>query len=92
MATCLVCVQVRHVPKHCTKGTDNVHIPMQDVFFYGDITGDDLSCRSIATEAAKKEVQRTVLGVVQPGDTLPVPYGWQRAGMQMLHCVAGILS
>ena len=37
-------------------------------------------CRSIATEAAKKEVQRTVLGVVQPGDTIPVPYGWQRAG------------
>lgn len=36
--------------------------------------------RSIATEAAKKEVQRTVLGVAQPGETLPIPYGWQRAG------------
>ena len=31
-------------------------------------------------DAAKKEVQRTVLGTVQPGDTIPVPYGWQKAG------------
>lgn len=37
-------------------------------------------CRSIAADVAKKEVQRTVLGVVQPGDSIPVPYGWQRAG------------
>ena len=22
-----------------------------------------------------------MLGIVQPGDTLPVPYGWQRAGL-----------
>lgn len=36
--------------------------------------------RSIAADVAKKEVQRTVLGVVQPGDSIPVPYGWQRAG------------
>ena len=44
-------------------------------------------CRSIATEAAKKEVQRTVLGVVQPGDTIPVPYGWQRAGTAENICI-----
>lgn len=43
-----------------------------------------LLCRAIAAETSKKEVQRTVLGVVQPGDTIPVPYGWHRAGT-MLH-------
>ena len=31
--------------------------------------------------AAEKEVQRTLLGIVQPGDSIPVPYGWQKAGM-----------
>lgn len=45
-------------------------------------------CRSIAADVAKKEVQRTVLGVVQPGDSIPVPYGWQRAGEgSVRHCV-----
>ena len=39
-----------------------------------------LFCRAIAADVAKKEVQRTVLGVVQPGDSIPVPYGWQKAG------------
>jgi len=33
------------------------------------------------TIAAEKKVQRTLLGIVQPGDSIPVPYGWQKAGM-----------
>lgn len=40
-------------------------------------------CRAIAAENSKKPVQRTVLGIVQPGDTVPVPYGWQKAGVPM---------
>ncbi|KAL0043248.1 hypothetical protein WJX82_002097 [Trebouxia sp. C0006] len=33
--------------------------------------------------AAEKKVQRTLLGIVQPGDSIPVPYGWQKAGNQL---------
>ena len=40
--------------------------------------------RAIAADVAKKDVQRTVLGVVQPGDTISVPYGWQKAGAHSL--------
>ena len=40
-----------------------------------------VTCRAIAAENSKKEVKRTVLGIVQPGDTIPVPYGWQKAGL-----------
>ena len=40
----------------------------------------DVSYRAIAAESSKKELQRTVLGVVQPGDTIPIPYGWHKAG------------
>ena len=36
--------------------------------------------RAIAAESSKKELQHTVLGVVQPGDTIPIPYGWHKAG------------
>ena len=43
-----------------------------------------LLCRAIAAENSKKEVQRTLLGTVQPGDSIPVPYGWQKAGMLFL--------
>ncbi|KAL0043259.1 hypothetical protein WJX82_006661 [Trebouxia sp. C0006] len=39
--------------------------------------------RAIAAENSKKEVQRTLLGTVQPGDSIPVPYGWQKAGKQL---------
>ncbi|KAL3132004.1 hypothetical protein ABBQ32_14227 [Trebouxia sp. C0010 RCD-2024] len=41
------------------------------------------SIRAIAADVAKKEVHRTVLGVVQPGDSIPIPYGWQKAGKQL---------
>jgi len=40
-----------------------------------------LWCRAIAAENSKKEVQRTLLGIVHPGDSIPVPYGWQKAGV-----------
>ena len=43
-----------------------------------------LWCRAIAAENSKKEVQRTLLGTVQPGDSIPVPYGWQKAGVLYL--------
>ncbi len=43
-----------------------------------------LLCRAIAAENSKKEVQRTLLGTVQPGDSIPVPYGWQKAGILFL--------
>ncbi len=43
-----------------------------------------LWCRAIAAENSKKEVQRTLLGIVQPGDSIPVPYGWQNAGVLYL--------
>ncbi|DBA66132.1 TPA: hypothetical protein ACH3X2_002607 [Trebouxia sp. C0005] len=39
---------------------------------------DTTSIRAIAAEKSKKEVQRTLLGTVQPGDSIPVPYGWQK--------------
>ncbi|KAL0043247.1 hypothetical protein WJX82_001982 [Trebouxia sp. C0006] len=39
--------------------------------------------RAIAAENSKKEVQRTLLGIVHPGDSIPVPYGWQKAGKQL---------
>ncbi|DBB13387.1 TPA: hypothetical protein ACH3X3_005120 [Trebouxia sp. C0006] len=41
------------------------------------------TARAIAAENSKKEVQRTLLGTVQPGDSIPVPYGWQKAGKQL---------
>ena len=54
-----------------------------------------LLCRAIAAESSRKDVQRTMLGVVQPGDTIPVPYGWQRAGVLPLlptHTCHGTLA
>ena len=39
-----------------------------------------LLCRAIAAENSKKEVQRTLLGIVHPGDSIPVPDGWQKEG------------
>ncbi|DBB13383.1 TPA: hypothetical protein ACH3X3_005116 [Trebouxia sp. C0006] len=44
---------------------------------------NQLWCRAIAAENSKKEVQRTLLGIVHPGDSIPVPYGWQKAGKQL---------
>ncbi|DBB13333.1 TPA: hypothetical protein ACH3X3_005068 [Trebouxia sp. C0006] len=41
------------------------------------------SIRAIAAENSKKEVQRTLLGIVHPGDSIPVPCGWQKAGKQL---------
>ena len=53
-------------------------------------------CRTIAADVAKKEFHRSVLGVVQPGDSIPVPYGWQKAGQgsvgQRLLCAVGVLQ
>lgn len=53
-------------------------------------------CRTIAADVAKKEVHRSVLGVVQPGDSIPVPYGWQKAGQgsagQRLLCAIDVLQ
>jgi len=43
-----------------------------------------LLCRAIAAENSKKEMQRTLLGIVHPGDSIPVPYGWQKAGVPFL--------
>ncbi len=40
-----------------------------------------LWCRAVAAENSKKQVQRTLLGTVQPGGSIPVPYGWQIAGV-----------
>ncbi|DBA65521.1 TPA: hypothetical protein ACH3X2_003177 [Trebouxia sp. C0005] len=40
--------------------------------------------RAIAAENSKKEVHRTLLGTVQPGDSIAVPYGWQKAGVTYL--------
>ncbi len=48
------------------------------------MTMELLWCRAIAAENSKKEVQRTLLGIVQPGDSIPVPYGWQKAGVLYL--------
>ena len=48
------------------------------------LTAGLLWCRAIAAENSKKELQRTLLGIVQPGDSIPVPYGWQKAGMLYL--------
>ena len=48
------------------------------------MTVELLWCRAIAAENSKKEVQRTLLGIVQPGDSIPVPYGWQKAGVLYL--------
>ena len=43
-----------------------------------------LWCRAIAAENSKKEVQRTLLGIVHPGDSISVPYGLQKAGVLYL--------
>ena len=43
-----------------------------------------LWCRAIAAENSRKEVLRTLLGIVQPGDSIAVPYGWQKAGVLYL--------
>ncbi len=32
----------------------------------------------------QEEVQRTLLGIVQPGDSIPVPYSWRKAGVLYL--------
>jgi len=45
-------------------------------------------CRAIAAENSKKEVQRTLLGIVHPGDSIPVLYGWQKAGALYLSQLA----
>lgn len=44
-----------------------------------------------AAEDGEGEVNRTILGVVQPGDSLPLPFGWRRSGKKhfwLLHVTA----
>ena len=40
-------------------------------------------CRSMAAAAQQRPGKRTVLGTVQPGESLSVPYGWRSAGKQL---------